>query len=300
MGTAMKKSIFKKLLILGIGATMLLSGCAKNPEKLKLGVMTNLDSIPFFVAKEKGFLGENVELELFKSAADRDSALFSKNIDGSTSDLLSVMMAKENDFDGVLTSKTNGYFVMVAGKDSGVTEISQMQGKSIGISSNTIIEYITDTILGEAGVEAEKTAVPLIPLRLEMLVNNKLDGATLPEPFGTIAVASGAVELKIDTETSAGIVLLSKDSIDKKKAYVKELYEAYDKAVDYINSASYEELKPILIEQMGFPEVEFALPVYEKKTMPTEDDVKKANAWLLDKGLVTKEYSLSDISAEVK
>lgn len=79
----------KKLLVAMLCmCMMIITGCSsttdtketttQEPETLKIGLMPDIDSIPFIIAQEKGFFkdeGVNVELQQFKSAMDRDSAL---------------------------------------------------------------------------------------------------------------------------------------------------------------------------------------------------------------------------------
>ena len=81
----------KKLLVLIICLGLLaVTGCTSDTQQsadnsknasdttLKIGLMPDIDSIPFIIAEEKGFFkdeGVNVELQHFKSAMDRDSAL---------------------------------------------------------------------------------------------------------------------------------------------------------------------------------------------------------------------------------
>lgn len=64
--------------------------------------MPDIDSIPFIIAQEKGYFkeeGVDVELQYFKSAMDRDSALQSGNLDGGVSDMLAAGFAKAGGFD---------------------------------------------------------------------------------------------------------------------------------------------------------------------------------------------------------
>jgi NitT/TauT family transport system substrate-binding protein len=173
-----------------------LSGCAcEVKQELSLGVLPDVDSVPIIIAQQKGYFeqeGLNIRLEKFTSAMERDSALQSGTIDGAVSDILSAAFFRQGGFNVSITSMTNGSYKLVAVK--GTNDVSSLAGKSIAISSNTIIEYATDSMLYEYGLapeEVSKTAIPKIPLRLEMLKNGKVNAATLPEPFASSAVKSG-------------------------------------------------------------------------------------------------------------
>ena len=188
---------------------MLAVGCGKDAAKqdvssksgalapLSVGLMPDTDSVPFIVAREKGFFAEEgveVTLHPFKSAMDRDAALQSGQLDGAISDLLAAAFAKAGGFDVRVTSATDGAYQMIASKGNDASDVKALFGAEIAVSRNTIIEYVTDRILRENGMASDalqKVSIPQIPARLEMLQNGKLAAATLPEPMASIAVANG-------------------------------------------------------------------------------------------------------------
>ena len=156
-------------------------GCSNNATKetntqslktLTIGVMPDLDSLPFIIAEHNGYFNEEgiqVKIEHFKSAADRDTALQTDKIHGAISDMLAVVFFNDNNFDIKITSKTDGSFKLISGKNSGISKIEQSSGKSIGISKNTIIEYLTDRIMETSSIDInspQKVAIPKIPTRL--------------------------------------------------------------------------------------------------------------------------------------
>ena len=137
-------------------------------KTLTIGVMPDLDSLPLIIADHNGYFKEEgiqVKIEHFKSAADRDTALQTGKIDGAISDMLSVVFFNDNKFDVKITSKTDGSFKLISGKNSGISKIEQSAGKSIGISKNTIIEYLTDRIMESSNIDVnspKKVAIPKI------------------------------------------------------------------------------------------------------------------------------------------
>ncbi|HBQ87795.1 MAG TPA: ABC transporter substrate-binding protein, partial [Syntrophomonas sp.] len=83
-----------------------------------------------------------------------------------------VVFANEGGIDLRLISRNDGNIELMAGKDSGINSVQDLKGKSIGISSNTIMEYSLDQMLAAEGMKAEdinKVAIPQLPTRLEML-----------------------------------------------------------------------------------------------------------------------------------
>ncbi|MGB8454054.1 MAG: ABC transporter substrate-binding protein [Anaerocolumna sp.] len=304
MGNKMK---LKRIYVLGLVAVMfLLTACSKEKNTLTVGIMTDLDSIPFFVAKQQGYFADNIKLEIYQSPIDRDSALYSGNLDGSVSDILAVCLAKEGEFPVYATSKTYGRYGIVSEKDSGITSAKMLEGKEIGLSLNTIIEYVTDIMVSADGGDPallKKTPVPKIPSRLELLQNKQIDAVAMPEPY--VSAAGEAGEIIVNTSDKLGInpgvMLFTKTATEKKEKEMKEFYKAYDKAVDYINSTDPKEFLPAVIKELGLPDstLEAELPKYEKTTLPDEEQVINAMNWLIDKGLLKQEYTYNDLVKEI-
>ncbi len=306
----------KKLLAicLTVLALMMLAGCGttkqadtkKEMQPLTIGLMPDTDSLPFIIAQEKGFFREEgieVNIEQYKSAMDRDSALQSGNLDGAVSDMLAVAFAKSGGFDVKVTSFTDGSYKLVASKESGIKDVKGLAGKDVAVSRNTIIEYVTDQILAKENMEGDsinKVIIPQIPTRLEMLQNGKLAAATLPEPMASIAVHNGCQFVTGSDELgiNPGVILFTAKAAADKKAEIQAMYRAYNKAVAYLNNTDRAEYIDLVIEKGGFPPVAkeaLKLPKYHEAALPKESDVVDCIKWLNSKKLVTETYSYQDI-----
>lgn len=309
----------KKATILLIFAMMLfvLAGCSSDKkdnnsskqgqlQNITIGLMPDVDSIPFIIAQEKGYFkeeGVTVTLKPFKSAMDRDSALQSGNLDGAVSDMLAEAFAKAGGFDTVITSITNGSYKLVVSKDETATSVQELKGKEIAISKNTIIDYVTDKILTEGGLssaDSNKVVIPQIPTRLEMLQNSKIAAATLPEPMATIAVKNGGKVLRTSEELNLnpGVLIFTTKSVNEKEKEIQAMYRAYSKAVAYLASEPMENYIDLVIEKGGFPkDVKGALvlPKYKKATAPQEKDIEDVITWLQSRQLITQKYLYSDL-----
>lgn len=310
----MKKNILAFALVLTM--TIGIVGCtskvkeetsSKSIKSITIGIMPDLDSLPFIIAEHNGYFKEegiNVKIEHFKSASDRDTALQAGKIHGAVSDMLSVVFFNDSKFDVKITSKTDGSFKLISGKSSNITKIEQSEGKSIGISKNTIIEYLTDRIMENSNIDVKlqkKVAIPKIPTRLEMLNNGNIDMATLPEPLASTAMASGGKVLSSSDKIgiNPGVMLFTKDAMTSKSEEIKALYRAYNKAIKYLNGAKPESYIDFVIKEAGFPESvksTLILPVYSKASMPSEKELKEVLNWLKAKKLTTSNYSLKDLS----
>ena len=309
--------MLKKLLVLCITmlSVLLLAGCGsdkqeaaakKDLQPITIGLMPDTDSLPFIIAQEKGFFAEEgvtVQIQQYKSAMDRDSALQSGNLDGAVSDMLAVAFAKSGGFDVKVTSSTDGSYKLIASKESGIHDVKAMAGKDVAVSRNTIIEYVTDQILAKDNMTGEsinKVIIPQIPTRLEMLQNGKLAAATLPEPMASIAVHNGCQFVTGSDELgiNPGVILFTAKAADSKKTEIQAMYRAYNKAVDYLNQTDRSEYIDLVIEKGGFPPTAkeaLKLPEYHKAALPKESDVVDCIKWLNSKGLVQETYSYQDI-----
>lgn len=297
-----------KLLLVLIAVTMLfMTGCKAEQSTLSVGIMPDLDSIPIVVAEHLGYFDKNVKLEIYKSPMDRDSAFYSGNLDGSISDVLAAGLAKEGDFPVYITSKTYGKYGIVASKNSGITSPKDLEGKEIGLSLNTIIEYVTDMVVTSGGGDASslnKTSVPKIPSRLELLNSNKIAAIAVPEPYVSEAAKEGNVVVGTSDELgiNPGIMLFTENAVKNKEKELKAFYDAYDKAVEYINNTDPSEYMPYVIEKVGLPEStqNINLPEYQKTTLPDEKEVDQAMNWLVDKGLIKSTYAYKDLVKKIK
>lgn len=309
-------NLLKKLLAicLAVLALAMLAGCGttkqadtkKEMQPLTIGLMPDTDSLPFIIAQEKGFFREEgieVNIEQYKSAMDRDSALQSGNLDGAVSDMLAVAFAKSGGFDVKVTSFTDGSYKLIASKDSGIKDVKGLAGKDVAVSRNTIIEYVTDQILAKENMDGDsinKVIIPQIPTRLEMLQNGKLAAATLPEPMASIAVHNGCKYVTGSDELgiNPGVILFTAKAAADKKAEIQAMYRAYNKAVAYLNNTDRAEYIDLVIEKGGFPPVAkeaLKLPKYHEAALPKESDVVDCIKWLNSKKLVTETYSYQDI-----
>lgn len=316
---------FKKLTAVLCAATLTLSlaGCASKTDNkvvpakaeiknsLTVGLTPGTDAIPFIIAKEKGYFekqGLDVKLEVFKSAKDRDAAFQSGALDGACADEVAVTLYQNGGFDVKITGITDGDFMLVAGKNSGIKSVNDLKGKKIAISEKTVIEYTLDKLLEKNGItsdEVEKVAIPAIPTRLEMLKNNKVDVALLPEPFSTFAINDGAVLLNSAYREGMypNVSVFTQKSIDTKSNEINALYKAYAEAVEYINSTPIAEYEDIVIKTIGYPEEmrgKIKLPKYRESVIPSDSDLQAAIDWSVKKGFIKEGLKPSDMVSIVE
>ncbi|MEA1960852.1 MAG: MetQ/NlpA family ABC transporter substrate-binding protein [Bacillota bacterium] len=293
-------------------------GCgqeADTPDTTKIvniGVMPDVESIPFIIAEKNGYFeeqGVQVNIEHFKSASDRDSALQSGQLDGVVSDVLAIVFANEGGFDLRMISKTDGNIDLLAGKDSGIESVKDLTDKSVGMSLNTVMEYTVDQMLLASKISAEdadnvknieKMAIPKLPTRLEMLQNDKIDAAILPEPLAGLAVGNGARVLTSTDELGEKAIVIAfiDKSLQENPEEIKAVFRAYNDAVAYLAKAPLADYVDYIIEEQGFPEGmknSINLPQYNNATLPSEEMFNHVVQWMQGKQLIENDYEYNDL-----
>lgn len=291
----MKKLLFVTIALLFVAC----GGEKKKSEVLKVGAMSSLDYIPYVLAKQLGYtdsLGVNLEIVKFFSANDRDAAFRSGQVDGTITDYTGAAIQHAAGLPLALVVKHDGYFEMMA--QPTITSMADLKGKNVSVSRNTVIEYTTDKMLEAAGIlpnEVEKPEVNKIPLRMEMMVGGEVDASVFPDPFITISKAKGFVSLGSTRDLGISVTgtIFSQKALEEKGTAIEALLEAYNLAVDYINSHPREKWQEILVEEAGIPTElvhQVILPTYTHAELPSQKDIKETIEWLKAKELVPVNY----------
>ncbi len=304
----MREGIFIALVVVALVCCA--CGCVTKQEAgaIKIGLMPDEATLPYYVAAQEGIFnsyGLNVEIIPFQSAMERDSALTAGEL-----------IAAENDPVGVILLRNAGYdirivslelqetpdkmrFAILASPHSSITSVSDLSGKKIGISSNTIIEYITDALIGATPVE--KVEVKKVPLRMQMLLSGEIDAATLPEPLASYALFSGAKLVISDSmlenrTISQTVIVFRGDFIDDNPELVHKFLEAYGDAVRRINTDP-EKYRTLLVEKTHMPPQiapGYKMATYMQPQPYPEADFYSVIQWLKSKDLIQKPVTYAD------
>ncbi len=295
-------------IIICISVACLLIACAGKSNKsaseeavspIILGAMPSMDYIPFVVAEHMGMydsLGVEVEIVKFFSANDRDAAFRMGSVDGTVIDYTGAALQHANGVPLALVMKHDGFFEMLASPT--YTSSADLKGKRVSVSGNTVIEYVTDRILTEAGLteeDIEKVEINKIPLRMEMLVAGEINASVFPDPFASIATAKGFKSLASTRELGISIVgtIFTGKAIAEKSKSIRLLIEGYNLAVEYIQSQPREAWMHLLVEHAGVPQemaATISLPSYTPAALPGEADIKSTIEWLKAKELIPQSY----------
>lgn len=295
------------VLALAAVGLLVLAGCGglRQDTKLKIGLLPILDVLPIYVADQEGYFKEQgiqVELVPFGSALERDTALQSGQIDGEINDLISAaFLNKDEDRVRVVriamrATPDKAMFAILAADSSDIQSPAELAGVEIAISTNTIIEYVTDQILTAEGLAPEniaKTEVSKIPVRLELLDKGQVQAATLPEPLASLAIKQGArliVDDTTHTDVSQSVVSFLLGTLKDKPNTVKKFLAAYEKGVKALNSDP-DRYYDLLVEKGRVPEPvqgSFAMPRFPPAEVTSEAEFQQVIDWMLAKDLLTE------------
>ena len=250
-----------------------LVGCVPvKPEdnKLKVSLIPVLDTIPVLVAQQNGYFKEQgieVEAVPVKSPQEQNALVQAGQVDGMLTDLVVVGIFNKQtpQVKAVYTSRRPfpdaPLFRILASPKANINGPADVKGVPIGISQNTVIEYLTSRLLEGAGLKPEEIKgeeVNAIPVRFEQLLNGNLKAATLPDPLAQGAIAAGAKLVADDTkrpELSQSVLAFRTEALNNKPNTVKKFLVAWEKAVKELN-AHPEKYQSLLIEQGRVPEVD--------------------------------------------
>lgn len=305
----------KKLLATFMALTMVgtMAGCAKTEteevketKKLSFGAMSSIDIVPIVIAQEKGYFAEEgleLDFQTFTAAKDRDAALQAGELDGVIADEIGISIYQNSGIDMKITGQTNGAWTLVVGKDSGIESLKDLKGKKMAISENTMIDYLSDYIAEENGLNSsdiEKVAIPAMPARLEALRNKQVDAAILPAPFNDIAIADGGKGLATidNSDIMISAIGFLQDQIDNNEDAIKAFFAGYNKAVEYMKNTDIKEYEDIVISTVGYSEDakgNIVLPELNTNYLPDVDKVQAVFDWSKNNGIISEDLKAEDV-----
>jgi NitT/TauT family transport system substrate-binding protein len=272
-------------------------------DTLSIALLPVLDVLPLHVAEQNGYfaqVGVQVEAVPVKSPQERDTLMQTGQVDGMLTDLISPVLFNQNEAQiKVVRTARRVYpdapmFRILASPGSEVQSAAELAGVEIGISQNSVIEYLTDRMLENAGLAPEQIAVQevsAIPVRFELLINGGIPAACLPDPLASGAIAAGAVLVVDDTsvpELSQSILAFGTKVVEEKPEAVRRFLKAWEMAVEELN-ANPAKYSSLLIQIGRVPESiqgSYQMPPFPEASVPSPEQLADVVSWALAKGLV--------------
>lgn len=307
-----------KTAIICIVLSVFLTGCSSEKKEtiqsvqIKFGVLPALQTLPLFVARDMGYFeAENIEVELvmFNTATDKDIAITGGAIDGYFGDLLTPAVIENNGVDITIVARNYStdfdrrMFAILTKPGSEYTTAADLKGIPIAVSSNSVIEYVTELLLSNRGLANDDIAyaeVKNIGLRMQMLMSGQIEAATLPEPLVTAAIAGGATLIAHDSALAVSQTILafrSDFAISNGKS-VTGFLKAIDRANEYIN-AHPDSVRTIMVSNIRLPEPlknKYPVPRFPQLSLPDSSTIATVTSWLLDKNVIDKKLNYSDLT----
>lgn len=288
-------------LCLGV-STMIFAGEEKTT--LRLALLPIPDVLPVYVAQEKGYfaeLGITVEALSVGSAVERDQLVQAGRVDGMLNEISGAAAFNRDQNRVKIISIARSpigdapLFRLLAAPGSNLQSVVDLAGVPIGISRNTVIEYVTTRLLeagGVAGQAIQYQSVPVLPERLQLLLSGQVPAVVLPEPLGSSAIQAGAIEIVNDTalqSVSASVLTFTNDVLEQKGETVKKFMRAWDRACADLNRdpAAFQALMLKKIRVPKNVQSSFHIPPMPRRELPTKAQWDDVMTWMLKKNLLT-------------
>jgi NitT/TauT family transport system substrate-binding protein len=302
----------KRLLIAGLLVVVLvMAGFSSNlsaqdaeaPATLKVALLPILDTFPFHAAQAKGYFdryGVAVSAVPVSSGLERDQLMQSGAIDGMLNEMATTAnFNRERIQVQVVLSARKAYphyplFRILAAPGSGLSSPKDLKGMPIGISKNTIIEYVTDRLLAASGLAPDqitKKSVPVIPERYQLLLQGQIKAATLPDPLAKSALEAGAVAVIDDSshpQYSVSVLSFSIQALQAKANAVRQFLKAWNRAVQDINADS-ESFRSLLLQKIRVPkniQQTYRIPTFPLREVPGAEQWADVMDWMVSKDLL--------------
>ena len=240
--------IFMWLMVVGLcGSCNQTNGTVNEEDStaIKLGVLPTMECLPFYYADSIGLfdsLGVNVHLVTFDAAMDADTAFVNGKIDGIVTDLVKACIWQGQGDTAKVAMVGELRMWLITAPKARLLKAESLREKIIGITRHSAVDYFADKILESVklqSIDLNKPQINNIRLRGLMVDQDQMDGAILPEPYASEAVARGAKRLNGTEEMKVAnlMCVLFNDSIyQARKREIENIRNVYDQAVMALNA----------------------------------------------------------------
>lgn len=240
--------IFMWLMVVGLcGSCNQTNGTVNEEDStaIKLGVLPTMECLPFYYADSIGLfdsLGVNVHLVTFDAAMDADTAFVNGKIDGIVTDLVKACIWQGQGDTAMVAMVGELRMWLITASKARLLKAESLREKIIGITRHSAVDYFADKILESVklqSIDLNKPQINNIRIRGLMVDQDQMDGAILPEPYASEAVARGARRLNGTEEMKVAnlMCVLFNDSIHQaRKREIENIRSVYDQAVTALNA----------------------------------------------------------------
>jgi len=304
-----KKRSIKKTAITGLLLMVLIAAglptnlWSQTDHALNVALLPILDTFPFYVAQARGYFDRYavpVTAIPVSSGLERDQLMQSGAIDGMLNEMATTAnFNREQTQVRIVATARKAYphyplFRILSAPGSGLSSPADLKGIPIGISKNTIIEYVTDRLLAAGGLSPDqivKKSVPAIPERYQLLLQGQLKAATLPDPLAKSALEAGAgsvIDDSIHPLYSISVLSFNMEALKTKADAVRQFLKAWNQAAQDIN-ADPESYRGLLLQKIRVPkniQQTYRIPPFPLREIPGAESWADVMDWMVSKGLL--------------
>ena len=239
---------------------LLLLACVLVPvpswSAMRIGVLPAADSLALYVASEEQLFarhGLEISIVPFQSAMEQAAAVRAGALEGYFGDIMNVLLMHESgvpqeivattSYSGGMPDDSYGpgsrYFGIAVAPGSPHTTIGDMAGTDIAIGRATIVDYMLDSMLESQALPSDHVNhldIRQIPLRMQLLLNGKIDGAVLPEPLLSLVEAQGARVILDNRRLSMPLAVVALNKEQALPETVRAFQAALAEAMGLINA----------------------------------------------------------------
>ena len=278
---------------------------ASAAPKIVVGTLATEDILPCWVAQEEGlFANENLDAEVavFQSASELIAAVSSGSVDFAMTDPMVTVSLYASGADVQIRWVTLGadasqgrFGIMTADPD--IKSLTDLAGVPVGVGSNTILEYVMDTLFERAGVAADQVKteeLQKLPVRYQAMAAGTVKAAALPASLLALGEASGFTVVADDTtgdNVSQSVMISCNSAISTDT--VNAFERVWDAAVAHIN-ANPDSYRALLVQKASLPESiaqTYAVSSYPTAELPEQHMIDAVLTWMANKGYLATSIS---------
>jgi NitT/TauT family transport system substrate-binding protein len=239
-------------IVLLLGLTVFFASCQKQEksagpkEKVTIGVGSGGLSLPFIIAREKGFFQEeglDATIQVYPSGKKAMEAMFAGEVDSATLTETPIVLSSlmRDDF---AVFATFGYSYdnskVIGRRDKGVSKPADLRGKKIGFTATTSSHFFVQVYLTEHRIDT--AAVKLVdcpPADLPgALEEGRVDAIAIFEPYASMAMKAlpdKAVKLpRSDLYKETFNLAVMRSYAKEHPGLLKKVLKAVDRAITFI------------------------------------------------------------------
>jgi NitT/TauT family transport system substrate-binding protein len=290
---------------------------AATAEPIKIALpVASLESMPIYVAQEKGFFkkhGVDIDIITSRGGGEAMKAYIAGEVQIVATGFpeVGLMRARGVDVELFFAQMSRAPFALIVRKGLGLKSVADLKGKTIAVTSpGSLTANLTRYFVQQAGLNSDKD-VSLVSVGgggeiLGALKSKRADAAMLFEPFVTVALQEGIAEMLVDVPEKLDAFSSSPLSTSKVFAEKKEARGVFDALAEALNFIRTDKAGSMEIAKKQFPNANTKVlePAFARLAKYYSPDgkfgrahVERTQAISVDLKIMPKAYPYEDVVA---